>query len=111
MALILCSSCNRHIFHPESGGDDACPFCATPVLVARGDSTAAVTASRRAGATVVAALVALSAVPGCGAAPVYGGPITDDEYEDYLEQDAATDGSHDDAVTDGSSDGSGDSDE
>jgi hypothetical protein len=111
MALILCSSCNRHIFHPESGGDDACPFCATPVLVARADVPPSSSTNRTVGATVVAALVALSAAPGCGAEPLYGAPITDDEYEDYLEQDAATDGSHDDAVTDGSSDGSGDSDE
>ena len=139
MTLVLCSSCNRHIFHPESGGDDACPFCATPVLVARIDSTTAVATGSRVGATVVAALVTLSAVQGCASESMaqlhYGLPddegfeqedsstadaadtdSTDDGRSDSVE-DAIADGSAADAevdvdaVTDGSSNGSGDSDE
>jgi hypothetical protein len=133
MTLILCSSCNRHIFHPESGGDDACPFCATPVLVARADSTTAVATGSRVGATVVAALVTLSAVQGCASesvsVPEYGVPFDDDAFETYdatdgqatdaaTVQDGSGDGGDDgsgeaveDAIADGSSDGSGDSDE
>jgi hypothetical protein len=118
MALILCSSCNRHIFHPESGGDDACPFCATPVLVARVDSTTAVATGNGVGATLLAALIAVSAMPGCwrdAPSPVYGLPITD-EYDDS-DADSTSDGSaadaesNPDASADGSSNGSGDSDE
>ena len=132
MTLILCSSCNRHIFHPESGGTDACPFCATPVVVERADSTSAMATGSRVGATVVAALVTLGVVQGCTSEsitqPVYGEPFDGAAFETYdatdgQAADAATvqdgsgdggddgSGEADDAIADGSSNGSGDSDE
>jgi DNA-directed RNA polymerase subunit RPC12/RpoP/predicted small lipoprotein YifL len=106
MTLVICSSCQRHIRHPEVDGASACSFCGTPLLVEH-HSDASTSRSRGVfGVTVVAALMTAAALPACGGdAPLYGAPSI--EEEDTTDAGSDVSDAEGSGVPDGSTDGSG----
>lgn len=110
MAFVICSSCQRHIRHPETDGASACSFCGTPLRVDPHSDASNSLSRGILGVTVVAALMTAAALPACSdAVAMYGGPPIEEDTTvgDSGVHDAEGSGIPDD-TTDGSGEGSAD---
>lgn len=106
MAFVICSSCQRHIRHPETDGASACSFCGTPLRVDPHSDNSNSLSRGILGVTVVAALMTAAALPACGdAVAVYGGPPI--EEEDTTGGDSGVRDAEGSSIPDNTADGSG----